>query len=112
MIGKKTVKDKPVILAEVKEILSSQREAGELLYEQGIALDHSSKFSRLKLEDAKKLAEELVEAGIREDLAVKLTDILPQSVQEIRMLFSKERFTSDDEELKKVVAILQKYGEN
>jgi DNA-directed RNA polymerase subunit F len=112
MIGKKIQKQEPVILAEVKEILSSRRESGELLYEQGIALDHARKFSRLKLKDAQDLVKELVEAGLREELAVKLADITPQSVQEIRMLFSKERFVADDEELGKIAAIIQKYGES
>lgn len=111
MADKRISKHEFVTLAEVKEILSSRRDLGELLYEQGIALDHASKFSRLKLEDAQNLAKELVDAGVREDLASKLADIFPQSELEIRMLFSKERFATDSEELKKIAAILQKYGE-
>ncbi len=112
MVGKRVKKQVPVTLAEVKEVLSSRRDLGELLYEQGIALDHASKFSRLKLDDALALVKELVDAGVREDLACRLADILPQSIQEIRALFSKERFASDPEELEKILTIIQKYGES
>ena len=111
MSDKRVMTHECVTLAEVKEILSSRRDVGELLYEQGIALDHASKFSRLKLEDASALAMELIDAGIRSDLACKLADIFPQSEMEIRMLFSKERFVSDPEELKKIMTIILKYGE-
>ncbi len=112
MVGKRVIKQIPVTLAEVKEVLSSRKDAGELLYEQNIALDHASKFSRLKLGDSKNLVKELVEIGLREDLACKLADIFPQNTQEIHMLFPKERFASDPDELKKIMATIQKYGES
>jgi DNA-directed RNA polymerase subunit F len=112
MIGKKIMKHEPVTLAEVKVILSSQREIGDLLYEQSIALDHANKFARLKVETAENLVEELIEAGLRKDLAYKVADILPRSTKEIRMLFSKERITSDAELLDKIISIIEKYGES
>lgn len=111
MIGKRIVKYKPVTLSEVKEILSSRSTAGELLYEQNIALDHARKFARLSLEDAQNMVKELTETGLKEELACKLVDIFPQSVREIRMIFSKERFVSNEEELGKIMAIIEKYGE-
>lgn len=112
MVGKRIRKREPLTLSEVKEILSSRRDIGELLYEQGIALDHARKFARLNLEDAQNLVKELTKAGVREDLACKLADIFPQSVQEIHMLFSKERFTADPKEMEKIMAIIEKYGES
>jgi DNA-directed RNA polymerase subunit F len=112
MIGKKIMKHEPVTLAEVKAILSSQREIGDLLYEQSIALDHANKFARLKIEPAQKLVDELIAVGVRKDLAYKIADILPRSTKEIRMLFSKERITSDAELLEKIVSIIEKYGES
>ncbi len=112
MAGKRIRKREPLTLSEVKEILSSRRDIGELLYEQNIALDHARKFAHLSLEDAQKLVQELTEAGVREDLACKLVDIYPQSVQEIHMLFSKERFAADPKELEKIMDIIEKYGES
>ena len=112
MITKRIQEQKPVTLAKVKEILSALREGGELLYEQNIALDHAQKFSRLEVKEAETLTKELVEAGVREDLACKLVDIFPQSVKEIHMLFSKERFTTNEEDIEKIVSIMQKYGES
>jgi DNA-directed RNA polymerase subunit F len=112
MISKRIQEQKPVTLARVKEILSALRKDGELLYEQGIALDHTLKFSRLKMKEAETLTKELVEAGVREDLACKLVDIFPQSTKEIHMLFSKERFVTNEEDVKNIMSIIQKYGES
>jgi DNA-directed RNA polymerase subunit F len=53
-----------------------------------------------------------VEAGVREDLACKLVDIFPQSTKEIHMLFSKERFVTNEEDVKNIMSIIQKYGES
>jgi DNA-directed RNA polymerase subunit F len=112
MISKRIQEQRPVTLSKVKEILSVLREDGELLYEQNIALDHSQKFSRLEVKEAEALTKELVEAGVREDLACKLVDVFPQSAKEIHMLFSKERFTTNEEDIEKIMSIMQKYGES
>jgi DNA-directed RNA polymerase subunit F len=112
MISKRIQEQKPVTLARVKEILSALRKDGELLYEQGIALDHTLKFSRLKVKEAEALTKELVEAGVREDLACKLVDILPQNTKEIHMLFSKERFVTNEEDVNNIMSIIQKYEES
>ncbi|MGC1122178.1 MAG: RNA polymerase Rpb4 family protein [Candidatus Methanofastidiosia archaeon] len=112
MDRKQIEKSEPVTLSEVRAILSSRREAGDLLYEQSIALDHANKFARLDTERAQKLVEELVEAGVRKDLACKLADLLPQNKRELQMLFPKERFVSDEPLLEKIVSIVQKYGES
>ncbi len=112
MIGKRIIKHEPITLAEVKAILSSRKDAGDLLYEQSIALDHAQKFAKLEVEAAEKLISELMEAGLRKELAYKLADLLPQSVHEIRVLFPKERVSSDNELLTKVMSILGKYGES
>ena len=112
MISKRIQEQQAVTLAKVKEILSALQKNGDLLYEQGIALDHARKFSRLKLKEAETLTKELVEAGVREDLACKLVDIFPQSAKEIHVLFSKERFTTDEDEIKKIISIMEKYGES
>ncbi|MBU7013985.1 MAG: DNA-directed RNA polymerase subunit F [Theionarchaea archaeon] len=112
MDGKQIEKSEPVTLAEVRAILSSRREAGDLLYEQSIALDHANKFARLDIEKAHKLVEELVESGVRKDMACKLADLLPQSKEELQMLFPKERFISDEPLIEKIISTIQKYGES
>jgi DNA-directed RNA polymerase subunit F len=110
--GKHIEKSEPVTLSEVKAILSSRREAGDLLYEQSIALDHANKFAHLDKERAQKLVEELVEAGVRKEQACKLADLLPETREELQMLFPKERFVSDEPLLEKIVLIIQNYGES
>jgi DNA-directed RNA polymerase subunit F len=112
MADKRVVREEPITLAEVKVILSARRDAGDLLYEQSIALDHANKFARLSVEAAEALVKELIEAGLSQELAYKLTDLFPQSKQEIRMLFSKERFSSDETTLNTVISIIEKYGES
>lgn len=110
-MGKRITKVEPVTLSEVKEILSASQRDGELLYEQSIALDHATKFAKLPADDARALVKELEDLGISPEVAVRLTDILSKSRVEIRMLFSKERFSSNPEEIQKIIAVIEKYGE-
>ncbi len=112
MADKRVVKQEPITLAEVKAILSARRDAGDLLYEQSIALDHANKFARLDVKSAEKLANELIAAGLPRELAYKVADLFPQSKKEIRMLFPKERFSSDETTLDTVLSIIERYGES
>lgn len=112
MIGRKVVDQKPAALAEVRAILSLRQEGGELLYEQSIALDHANKFSKIKAESAQAAVEELRALGIKEGVVYKLVDIYPRNIKEVQMIFSKERFTSDEEKLKNILSVLEKYGES
>ncbi|MEA1993834.1 MAG: RNA polymerase Rpb4 family protein [Euryarchaeota archaeon] len=109
MMGKKKYDEKKLTLPEVKEILGKRKEDSELLYEQGIALDHLIKFSKLDTEDAQKLKEELIENKVPSGVAVKITNILPEDKNDLKVIFAKERHMLDDKIAEKILETIKKY---
>lgn len=107
----KVIETKPVSMAEAKDILSSREKKKELGYEQKIALEHLNKFTHLKLEDAKKLSEEL--SGVLRmspETLVQILNFLPKNPDELRMIFSREKFSLKEEEISKILEIVKKYS--
>ena len=106
---KKMISEKILTLAEVEKILKKREKEDELIYEQKTASEHIQRFSKLKEKDALKLKNELVDAGLKEDVASKIVDVLPMDKEDILYLFSRERFILDEKEVKKLADIISKY---
>ena len=103
---------KPVSLAEVKNILKRvSKERPELLYEQKIALEHATKFSKLPLKKTEDMIKELKGLDfLREIHAYKIADILPTTEDDVKTILAKERVTAGDKEIKKILEIVKKYS--
>ena len=108
MIGKKVIDTDPITIAEVKSMLGEISEHYELTYEQNLSLDHVTKFSKLDEEEAKKLVEELSEI-IKKTQAIKVTDIMPEDLADLRLIFAKERGSFKQEDMEKILEIVDKY---
>lgn len=108
MIGKKVIDTDPITIAEVKEMLEGIQEHYELTYEQNLALDHVTKFSKLDTESAKKMVEELEEL-IKKTQAIKIADIMPKDMADLRLIFAKERGSIKKEDMEKILEIVNKY---
>jgi DNA-directed RNA polymerase subunit F len=98
-----------VSLAEIKELLSERKKEGELNYEQGISLDHASKCAKLTEKKSRKLVSELAEMGVKEDIASKIADLMPTDAEDLKLIFSKERFVLDEEEVKQIIEIVARF---
>ena len=98
-------------LAEVKKILEKERDhREELMPEQKLALSHAETFTKLSTTKAKKLVGELMKMDqMSEQNAFKIADVLPEHADEIRAIFSKERFTLTKEETEAVLKLVRKY---
>ena len=102
---------KPVSMIEAKEILSSREKRKELSYEQKLALEHLNKFTRLKPEEAKKLSEELSSVlRMSQETLVQILNFLPKNPDELRMIFSREKFSLKEDEMNKILEIIKKYS--
>ena len=108
MIGKKTLESKPIPAAKVKKILEEFSEKHELSYEQNLTLDHATNLNKLSLEDTEKLIEEL-EAYVDYKQAVRIADIVPRDMADLRLIFAKERNSPSPDEMKEILEILEKY---
>ncbi len=110
MIGKKIIETDPITIAEIKEMLEEHQEAHELTYEQNLVLDHVIKFAKVDSEDARKLVDELNDI-VKKNQAVKLADVMPKDMADMRLMFAKERGSHKKEELEKLLEIINKYRE-
>ncbi|HLD78252.1 MAG TPA: RNA polymerase Rpb4 family protein [archaeon] len=104
------VKDEQfVTAAEAKQALEKKSGERELGYEQKNALEYLKKFIKLSPAKAKELAAEL--KGIerlKERQVAAIVDYLPESEEELRLLFASEITALSEDEKKRVLAAVQK----
>jgi DNA-directed RNA polymerase subunit F len=103
MIGKKILGERYITVSEAADIMYQRAQIGELSYEQGCALDYLQKFAKLDKEEAKKLVEELVSLGVDEKTAVKIADILPEDLDDLKAIYYKRDLPENSEEILEVV---------
>ena len=106
----KIIETKPVGMPEAKKIMLSREKKKELSYEQKIALEHLNKFTKLTPAEAEKFLEELSQVlKMSAETMVKILDLTPKNQDELRMIFSREKFSLKDEEVKKILELIKKY---
>jgi DNA-directed RNA polymerase subunit F len=108
MIGKKVIETDPITIAEAKEMLEEGSKLYEPTYEQNLAIDHVTKFAKLDIEAAQNLVKELEEI-IKLTQAIKIADIMPVDLADLRLIFAKERGSHKKEELEQILEIVNKY---
>lgn len=112
MIGKRIIGEKPVPLAKVLEILEKRKVHGELEYGQRLTYDYAQKFSKLNLEKAEDLMEELMKLGkLKEHQVVALVDLMPETEEDVELIFAKERTRLDEGDIGKILELIGKYRE-
>ena len=99
-----------VTLAEVRDLLAEEGEKRELLTSQRTALEHAQKVCTISLDSAKALIEEVSKVeDVSDAVAVKIADLLPEYPEDVRAIFSKERVVLDDDKIKQILGIVEKY---
>lgn len=112
MIGKQTGTANPVPMAVAKKILKAREKDGELHYEQKLAFDYVNKFAVLSVKDAEAILEDLAGLGIarwKPRHGVKIADLLPETEEEIKAIFSKESINLKKEDISKILDVVAKY---
>ncbi|MDI6888509.1 MAG: RNA polymerase Rpb4 family protein [Methanocellales archaeon] len=115
MIVKEVVSEKLLTLAEAKNILNRIKRARtkeeELRYEQRKALEHANKFAKINAKSSRALVDELLKLEkMREDIAIRIADIMPKTRDELRSIYAKERYTLGEEELEQILNLVKKYS--
>jgi len=107
----KVLKVRPTGMAEAKKIMLSHGKKKELSYEQKLALDHLNKFTKMSASDAKKFLGELSQVlRMSDETMVKILDLAPKTPDELRMIFTREKFSLKDKEIKKILEIVKEYS--
>ena len=96
---------------EAKATLLKKEKERELGYEQKNALEHLRKFSKLSQKSLNEIMEALRKIErLKEKHLVSIVNILPENLDELRLVFANEVITLSDDDKKKIVSIVKKYG--
>lgn len=122
MIVKEIIEDTALTLAEAKDMLNTQRKIGrgkekkgaageeEVRYERRKASEHTTKFAKLGAKESRVLINELLGLEkMKEEIAVRIADLMPKSKNEVRAIYAKERFTLTEENIEKILDCVAKY---
>ena len=116
-IFKEHVDEEYLTTGEVKELLADvERERAadeerELPYELARTIEHVNRFAVLEAEESLELVEELMNLEkVDEATAYKITELLPQSRDELRAVYAQERYTLDGDELDEILDVVAKYA--
>ncbi len=94
--------------AEAKKLLEERVKDTEPKYEQKNALAILKKFAKGKLENVKKMAEELKTVGkLRDRQIVEIINVMPQDKDDLRAVLQKEYSLFSADELDKIVEIVK-----
>jgi DNA-directed RNA polymerase subunit F len=112
MIVKEVLNEELLTLAEVKEILSDiaeeRRERDlELAYEFRKALHHAELFAKASPGKSRELVNKLLELEkMKPVIAIRIADLIPQSRDELRAVYAKEKYTLSSEELDQILELV------
>jgi DNA-directed RNA polymerase subunit F len=122
MIVKEIINERVMTLAEAKDILTALKRSGEgkkteegeeeeeIRYERRKAHEHTTKFAKLGAGKSRALINELLRlAKMKEEIAVRIADLMPKSANEVRAIYAKERFTLTEADLEKILDLVAKY---
>lgn len=102
------LEDKAVTLPEVRYILMNRKKLGDLTYEQNVTYDHVLKFGKTSLKDTEKALKELTDEGIDQRVAVKLINVKPATLEEVKLIFERVRFDVKEDQIKKILSVVKK----
>lgn len=115
-IFKEQVDEEYLTVSQAKELLADVEaervaEDRELRYELARAIDHANHFATLDPEESLELVDELESfEKVDTKTAFKITDLLPQSRDELRAVYAQERYAMDGEELDDILDVVAKYA--
>lgn len=116
MLVKQIISEEILTLGEVKDLLDEvkkerENENKELGYELRKAISHAEMFYKLDAKKSRELMNELMKLEkMKPEIAVRITDILPMSNDEIRSIYAKERYTLSENELKQILDLVVRFS--
>ena len=104
------VSEDDVSIHDARRMLEDRKKQRDLVYDQKICLEYLEKISSLTAAQLKNLTEELSAISILKPRYLSLIlSMMPDTEEEVEMLFSKERTNLKKEEIKKIVEIVRKF---
>ncbi|MBN1156530.1 hypothetical protein JXA85_02875 [Candidatus Woesearchaeota archaeon] len=114
MFAPKVIEEVPVSMGELKEELERiKKRDTELSYREGRTEEYLSHFHMLsaeKREELKKKLEGLNVPRIRDIHILKIIDIMPKTVEDLKMIIQGYPITVNNENMKKIVETVLKFA--
>ena len=118
MIGKKVIDSEPITVSEARALLNEKVEekadennevdGHQFTYEQTLTIEYVNNFALLDAEDAIELRGKL-EEYLTPAQAVKVVDIMPEDLDDLRLIFAKERGIIETETLQSILDLVDQY---
>ena len=113
MFNPEIVNEKPINISELREELNRiKKRDGELNYRAGKTLEYLGLFVKIDAKTAKDIAQKIEKLGIPrlKDIHVqKIIDLLPSSVDELKMILQGYTLTINNDNAKKIVDTLKPF---
>ncbi len=114
MAKPKVMQEVPVPLSLIKEELVRVKERdGELNFRGVKCEEYLATFVKLSYADTQKLIEELKGLGVPrmgDDIVIKVVDLLPKSVDDLKVILQAYHVTITKENIQKIVDVVSKYA--
>ncbi len=120
MIGREKIEERCLTIPEAKKLLEARYREGlaenpdrPAVEEVKFSIEHAEKFAKLSPEKAAELKAKLLERfdWMNERVAVKIVDIMPEDMDDLRVIFAKEIHELTKEEGEAILSILSEYRE-
>lgn len=115
-IFKETIEEEFLTTSEAKELLEDVEadraadEEREMTYELARSIEHANQFAVLEAAESQELVEDLQDLEkVDEKTAYKIADLLPESRDELRTVYAKERYALDGDELDAILDVVAQY---
>ncbi len=118
MIGREKLSETYLTIAEAKVLLERRYREGlkenldrPAVEEVKFSMEHAEKFAKLGPDEARELKKRLMEkfGWMEERLAAKIVDIMPEDMDDLRVIFAKESHELTREEGNEIIAVLDEY---
>ena len=108
------IEEKPISISELKEYLDEKKKGKkELNFRENKSLVYINSFIKLKDKEASELRKELEKleiARLKEKNIIKIVDLLPGTLDELKLILIGEELTLKTEDLNKIIDIIKKYS--
>ncbi len=110
----KIIEQQPVTLAEVKEALGSSEEENQnfRITKTKEYLEYFAKLSAKEAKELRKKIEDLKIPRLKDEMIVKVIDLLPKSEEEVSLIFQAYPITISSQNLKKIASTVEEFMKN
>jgi len=104
------INEKCISAAEAKQIMKERKKQGEMKYEQKICLEYLEKTQKLTKKQIEDFIAELSKIEIlKPRYIVLIINTMPDTEEEVEVIFSKERTNLKKNEIAKIIEIVKKF---